>query len=289
MGLFEPEPSLTELERSGVLALRMAERVVSTYTHINSRRDFTQPQLLACLIVRGSRGLTYRGISRLLADAPGLRAVLGLRKVPHWTTLERTHNQPGMQEIIDRVLHELMLEIGGGQRPEVHEIAVDSTGLHATGASAYFEQRSGKSAAFVKLSVVVVCGLLLPASMVLSWGRSNDMCQGPEVVTKAAGSVRARVLYADRGYDGERLHELCREQLGIESYIPPVPKTRDGSIRTRHRSRMTRLPGRFGQRWQAEAFISALKRTTGAGLRARGTSRPLVEAAFRVLGYAIRR
>lgn len=280
---------MTELERTAALALRLAERVVSTYTHVNSRRDFTQPQLLACLILRGSLGLTYRGMARLLADAPGLRAVLGLGKVPHWTTLERTHNQPGMQEIIDRVLHELMLAVGGGDKPEVDEIAVDSTGLHATGASAYFEQRRGKSAAFVKLSAVVICGMLLPASMVLSWGRSNDMCQGPVAVQKAADSVRARALYADRGYDGERLHTLCREQLGIESFIPPVPKTADGSVRTRYRSKMTTLPKRFGQRWQIESFFSALKRTTGHGLRARGPANPLTEAAFRVLGYAIRR
>lgn len=274
---------------TAAIALRLAARVVSSYTHVNSRRDFTQPQLFACLIVRGARGLTYRGMSRLLADAPGLRAALGLRKVPHWTTLERTHNTPGVREIIDRVLHELLLEIGGGEKPEVEEVAVDSTGLHATGASAYFEQISGKSAAFVKLTVVIICGMLLPASMVLSWGRSNDMCQGPDAVIKAAGSVDAIVLYADRGYDGERLHELCREKLGIESYIPPVPKTADGSIRTRYRSKMKKLPDRFGQRWQIEAFFSALKRTTGDSVRARGKVNPLTEAAFKVLGYAIRR
>lgn len=289
MGLFEAERAPTSLERTAVLALRLAEQRIPAYTHVNSRRDFTQPQLVACLILRGSRGLTYRGVWELLLASASLREALGLRRVPHWTTLERTANQPEMSALLDVLLSDLLRRIGGGEAPSIEEAALDSTGLHATGASAYFEQRSGKSAAFVKLSAVIACAMVLPCSMVLTWGRSNDMTQGPDVVRKASLSVRPAVLYADAGYDGERLHELCREQLGIRSYIPPVPKTRDGTIRSKHRSTMNPLPDRFGQRWAAEAFFSALKRTTGPGLRARGISNPLIEAAFKVLGYAVRR
>jgi hypothetical protein len=66
-----------------------------------------------------------------------------------------------------------------------------------------------------------------------------------------------------------------------------VPKTADGSIRTKYRSMMSPLPRGYGRRWQVESFFSALKRTTGPGLRARGRNAPLVEAAFKILGYAV--
>lgn len=272
-----------------MLALRLAARRLPEHTSRFSRKDFTQPQLMACLILRGSMGLTYRATHQLLRDAPGLRETLALSKAPHFTTIERFQNAPGMGELAEALLAELMLELGGGQRPEVREIAVDATGLHATGASAYFEHRVGRSAAFVKLSAVVICGAVLPCAMVLSWGRGNDMAQGPDAVRKAAAAVRASRLYADAGYDGERLHELCRERLGIESFIRPVPRTRDGSIRSRYRAQMTPLPAGYARRSHAESFFSALKRTTGHGLRARGRVNPLTEAAFRVLGYAVRR
>lgn len=269
--------------------MRLAAKCVSEYSHPNSRRDFTQRQLLACLVIRGGRGLTYRATTELLRESPGLRGALGLSKVPHFTTLESFANSPGVQALADTLLHELLLAIGGGTTPQVDELAVDSTGVSATGASVYFEQKRGKDSAFVKVSAVVICALTLPCAMTLSWGRSNDMTQGPELVARAARSVRAGTLYADAGYDGERLHRLCREELGIESWIPPVPKTKDGSIRTPWRSVMNPLPRTFGRRWKVESFFSALKRTTGSGLRARGTVNPLTEAAFRIVGYAIRR
>lgn len=283
------DSSSSELVRTAKLALRLASRCVSEYSHPNSRKDFTQRQLLACLVIRGSRGLSYRATAALLADAPAAREALGLARVPHFTTLESFANSVGVAGLADTLLHELMLEIGGGEPLRTPEIAVDSTGLSATGASVYFEHKRGGGSAFVKLSAVVVCALVLPCAMVLSFGRSNDMTQGPEVVARAGRSVRAEILYADAGYDGERLHRLCREEMGVKSWIPPVPKTRDGSIRSPWRSMMNPLPATFGRRWMVESFFSALKRTTGGGLRARGTVNPLTEAAFRVVGYAVRR
>jgi hypothetical protein len=45
----------------------------------------------------------------------------------------------------------------------------------------------------------------------------------------------------------------------------------------------------YGKRWMVESFISGLKRTTGSMLAARKKSSLFVEAALRVLAYAIRR
>ncbi len=45
----------------------------------------------------------------------------------------------------------------------------------------------------------------------------------------------------------------------------------------------------YGRRWAVESFFTALKRTTGAGLRARRPDQQLAEAALKVLAYAHRR
>ncbi len=57
------------------------------YAHPKSRHDYTQPQLFALLAVRQALRTDYRGIVALAAEWRELRAALGLRKVPHYSTL----------------------------------------------------------------------------------------------------------------------------------------------------------------------------------------------------------
>src|SRR5437763_1298400 len=129
MTLFEQEPPPSALERFGTLALHIAARRVSSYSSRFSRKDFTRPQLLACLIIRGAYGLTYRGTCELLGASPGLCAALKLPRVPHFTTLESFVNAGDMLTLADALLRELMSVVGGGEKPKVEELALDSTGL----------------------------------------------------------------------------------------------------------------------------------------------------------------
>lgn len=305
----------TGMERTARLALTLAARRVPRYDSRFSRKDFTRPQLLACVLLRSAYGLTFRGVCEWLEASPALREALGLSRTPHFTTVESCANAPGMEELVQHLLTELMLHIGGGAKPAVRDAAMDSTGLGATVASVYFEQirrekaeragrkRPGKQAPesgdeererrynslFVKVSAVVLCGSLLPAAVIASMGRSNDNQQSHELVERMVERVKVGSLYADAGYDGEPLHERCRERHGIRSVIPPVIKTGDGSIQTKYRAQMRELPPEYARRRHVEAFFSALKRTTGPALRARRPDRLLVEATLRVLAYGIRR
>ena len=52
-----------------------------------SRRDYTQPQLFALLVLRQFLRTDYRGIVALAAEWRELREALGLSKVPHYSTL----------------------------------------------------------------------------------------------------------------------------------------------------------------------------------------------------------
>ena len=68
-------------------ALKVAERALPRYSHRFSRRDFTQAQLFAILALRQFFKTDYRGIVRMLEDFSDLRKALGLKKVPHYSTL----------------------------------------------------------------------------------------------------------------------------------------------------------------------------------------------------------
>jgi len=68
-------------------ALAAAKKALPHYSCAVSRRDFTQHQLFAVLVVREFMHLDYRGIVTLLREWSDLREELGLTKVPHYSTL----------------------------------------------------------------------------------------------------------------------------------------------------------------------------------------------------------
>jgi hypothetical protein len=74
-------------------ALQAAEKALPMYGSPYSRKDFTQPQLFAILVLRQFFKTDYRGIIQLLRDLSDLREVLKLKKVPHYSTLCYAHRR----------------------------------------------------------------------------------------------------------------------------------------------------------------------------------------------------
>ena len=68
-------------------ALAVGRAALPAYGSRFSRRDYTQPQLFALLVLKQFLRVDYRGVVALLAEWRDLRDVLGLRKVPHYSTL----------------------------------------------------------------------------------------------------------------------------------------------------------------------------------------------------------
>ena len=68
-------------------ALTVGRLALPPYSCARSRHDFTQPQLFAVLVLKQMLRLDYRGLAALLAEWAELRRALGLRKVPHYSTL----------------------------------------------------------------------------------------------------------------------------------------------------------------------------------------------------------
>ena len=72
-------------------ALATAAAALPAYTSKFSKKDFTQHQLFAALTVREFLKQDYRGTEQLLRDWTDLREVLGLKKVPDHSTLQKAH------------------------------------------------------------------------------------------------------------------------------------------------------------------------------------------------------
>ncbi len=68
-------------------ALAVGRAALPAYGSPYSRRDYTQAQLFALLVLRQFLRTDYRGVVSLVAEWGELRRALGLRKAPHYSTL----------------------------------------------------------------------------------------------------------------------------------------------------------------------------------------------------------
>jgi len=70
-------------------ALAVARAALPAYGSKFSKKTFTRHQLSALLAVKMFLKVSYRGLVAYLADWAELRAVLGLKTVPHFTTAQK--------------------------------------------------------------------------------------------------------------------------------------------------------------------------------------------------------
>lgn len=293
------KPKAPKLERVAELAMHLGGQHLAEYGSARSRQDFTQRQLMSCLILRAYLKTTYRGLLEILAGHGRLRAVLGMEeKLPHFTTLQKFSARSRVLEIADALIARIgqaALRRQGKIEDEV-AVAMDATGMETTVASAHFISRAGRQRRrWVKLSLSVVCGGLLPLGWVMGWGPTNDKSDAPALLEKTLDhplDCLPQRLYGDAGYDADWIHAYCREEWGVESIIKAACHRADGKLGGTYRSKMTKahLKRRsYGRRWEIESFFSGLKRTTGSALLARTETNLLHEAALRVLAYTLNR
>jgi len=76
-------------------ALEVTSNAIPVYSSKFSKRDFTQHQLLAILALQQFFKTDDRGIVVILSDFSDLREALGLKKVPHPTTLFQARKRLG--------------------------------------------------------------------------------------------------------------------------------------------------------------------------------------------------
>lgn len=275
-----------ELIRIARLSMRLARRHMSDYAHPKSPRLYTQPQLFACLILKAYLGVTYRRIEELLRLMPEVQEAIGLTRVPRFTTLQTFAEKPEIMALIDGVLASIGRAIN---RSRPQDAAIDGTGLETSSASAHFVSRAGRRRSkFVKLTLVALCGAMVPCALVVDWGPSHDMKQAWEARDKLKRSTKPTWLWGDGAYDCEAWHE-ANWRWGVPSYAPTAVKSADGRVGGFYRQAFVQPVAEYGRRWTVETVNSAFKRVTGSVLRSRKQNTLFTEAALKVVAYAIKR
>jgi hypothetical protein len=279
-------------------ALATAQRSLSSYSHRCSPKKFTQHQLFACLVLKSFLKTDYRGIVAHLTDCPSLVEALGLKEVPHYTTLQKAAwrllaSLPA-KRLLDATVEEHL-----GRRRRVFRTAIDSTGLESTSASSYFVHRrryiGGPWKAVIyhrypKIGIVcdVQTHFILAADV--SRGPRPDVADFRPLLVAALARVRIERVAADAGFDSEANHAFARETCRVRSIIPakhgrPTAKPASGHYRRLMQSRFDLLA--YRDRVQVETVMSMLKRRLDGFVRGRNAWSQRRELRLKVLTHNV--
>ena len=163
--------------------------------------------------------------------------------------------------------------------------------VHYTKAS--WRHRGHYKHRFPKLSAICDTGSHVMTGAVVDRGPRRDVVEFPVLVRQALGRHAFTTLLGDAGYESEKNHRLCREELGVKSIFPTTHRGRgrhDGkpqTIRSPYRKQLHEAFPRktYGQRWQIETAFSMIKRNLGSALRSRRPCALNREVLLRVITH----
>jgi Transposase DDE domain len=267
-----------------------------------SRKEFTLPQLFACLVVKDLLKRSYRGAEAVLRDSPHWLADIGMTKAPDHNTLCRAARILMRDRHVSAILDTMAQWAREAEllQLDTRPLAVDSTMFDSHHVSRHYERRcqetrrrmkqrdrkNGRKTSrsrtvsrLPKLAIGVATANHLILSAWTGTGAGADHPHFEPVVSDARKRVPNRrfKVVADAGYDGEPTHELARREMGLLTLIPAQggrPRKDGGPPGGRWRRAMKRLLATkqsrkkhgYTNRWQVETVNSMIKRNQGSAL-----------------------
>jgi thiaminase/transcriptional activator TenA len=249
------------------VAYFVTRQTLPMYSHKKSPHIYSLPQLISCVLLKiYIRNMSYRDLEEFLLSSGDIKRVLGLRRVPNYSTFSRVCNRVTGKEI-KRILGKV-LEVVISRRDVGFLFACDSTGFKEDVASFYYTLRSGKRRkGWIKVWYLLDTRTQALVSWVIGRGPSGDSMGLSKLEKKSP--FRPLIEVMDRGFDGSG---NIRFGLPIR-VIPPI--RRGGSIRSLDRIlaymvyMISRWSGIYGKRWLCETMISVIKRKFGDSIRER--------------------
>jgi hypothetical protein len=266
-----------------MVAFAVGLRSLPLFAHKYSPKKFTQPQLFACLVLKEFLQFDYRKLAATLADSPSWTEAIGLRTIPHFTTLQKAARRLLRSADAQRLLDTTVKEAQERSRmtKRVRLAAMDGSGWESRHASAYYVRRcakGGKAKQKLTYQRFPKAGLSCDTATHFILGIVPGRGPGPDILhyrcllEQSLARTRIDTLAADAGYDAEHSHRFAREKHGVRTLIPPLigrptDKKPTGYWRRQMAERLHLT--RYTQRWQSETVNSMLKRLLGSALRAR--------------------
>ncbi len=255
-------------------ACRQAKRLLKRYSSKFSRRDFTQPQLMALAGMHQRFRLKWRELEDLVTEMPRLRGALGLRKAPDFSTIPK---------FLKRIPARMLDRFFGSGKCDV--LGIDASGFSSTAASPHYEKRCGKKRPYLKGSIAVDLGSLEIQAMKARRSHAHDSRDFWPIAKKC----EFKVVVADKAYDDESIHRRVHRS-GADAIIPVRGRERK-RVNGRHRKRLADSfdEKTYHQRSKVETVFSVVKRKLGEDVRSRSTNMQKKELKVKLWAYNVDR
>lgn len=280
------------LVRFAHVTMQLADTTVPRFRSKFSKRQFTQPQLLAVLCLMRYEDWTFREAEVRLAEHAELRRALRLTTVPDHTTLYRFLRRLD-PTCITRLLRKTARRVAGRGKSLA---AVDGTGLTSGAVSTFFVHRvrdahpGGSWRHWLKWLVAVDIPHRVILAQEAKQEPTNDGARLRPLCTAAHAVLPLHTVLADAEFDSELNHQHIRGVLGADSIIPAKrgkPTWRLHGVRAVMRRRFPRR--RYRQRAIIESIFSAVKRKLSSRAPGRTVATQVLQALVLGLSYNLYR
>jgi hypothetical protein len=319
-------PHKNRLRQFATWALAVSKSVLPNHASRFAPKTYTQPQLLACLLLKEYLRLDYRTAQEMLELSDGLRSTLELSRVPDHSTLWwfARHKlkpellQAALEETVRCFEHYLQRSSDGKDADEddlpkgddgasrnecsTRVVALDSTGLFLSYSSRYFRWRAKRERGqrgWLKWALALWVEPQMLVAQLVRPGPSGDFSDLVPLAESANSLLSFDQLLADAGYDSEANHRFCREVLGVESLIrAKARRSKTVVAKAPYRKEMCQVledPGdpvlreQYRQRWKVETTMSVAKRKWGESLSARREELQKAQLLLRGVTYNLHR
>lgn len=268
---------------------------VRKYSNKFSKKTYSNWIHIVLLALRQRMDKSYREFTDILDVCTEILNLLGMTKVPHFTTLQKAAKRLRIS-FLEKIMNGFILLT----MTVCVRTGIDSTGFQLTRASAYYtkvlkknKKSRRKIKKHLKLTVFADLDKQLIVSQKIRRSPANDNIDFKPVVRKGKKVLdkahkKAKSCDGDKGYDSEENHRIVNEELNAEDRIrlkykdKPIHRTR-GKYRKRAKRRINRL--RANYRSKNETIISVIKRIEGSMIRSRNVSMQNKEVLFKEIAY----
>lgn len=250
------------------VAITIASKTLPEFAHKFSPKKFTQAQLFACLVLKTMWKCDFRTTVIRLSESDKLLSILGLKAIPHFTTLHKASMRLLTDVRISNMLNQTVQIIAG---KSIGLAAVDSTGFESGHISPYFlriRQKALKNqkthfTRWPKFAAVIDTKTHLILTVLTTTGPGHDSTHFKAILDSLPDQISVDHILADAGYDSEANHAFAREVCNIITTIPPrTGRPGTSKPRTTYRKLMDSQfdVKAYRQRWQVETVFSMIKR-----------------------------
>jgi hypothetical protein len=256
---------------------------------IFSNKIYSNFNHIFLLVYKQFRKFTFEELMLDLEDNLTLKAYLGLKKLPHYTTLIKFSQRLPM-EILDKLLVAFKQII-----PKPKKVAIDATGISLDNASPHYCKRIGlvnHKRPYMKTTFIVDIEQYIILVCRQRKKPRHDTKDAKPAISKLAKHYEPEVFYGDRGYDDNSIFRQCFEELKAYPLIfqknQEVPKYRKSGAYRKMTCDVFDY-GEYLQRNKIETCNSMFKRRFGSSVKAKLDKTQKISILMRVIAFNIDR